>query len=157
MLHLWLLTQEPTIRKIVATHAFQILEWFTVTYHHHVNPSYKAKSFKQNQCIVAWGNANNQVGGNVEPQKDHILFIISHTIYHLILIFPSIKPLIFTTFIINMGLYYHFPNHWFLSILSEFVVNYWEKMIFHLYFKVGWVWWCLQVYLKTLTSSKVAT
>ena len=60
----------------------------------------------------------------VEPQKDHILFIISHTIYQLILLYPSIKPLTFTTFIINMGLYYHFLNHLFLSILSEFMVNY---------------------------------
>ena len=65
-------TQEPTLRKIVATHAFQILEWFIVTYHHHVNPSYKAKNFKENHYIVAWGHATNQVGGNVEPQKDHI-------------------------------------------------------------------------------------
>ena len=40
-------TQKPTIRKIVATHAFQIMEWFTVTYHHHVKPSYKAKVLKR--------------------------------------------------------------------------------------------------------------
>ena len=46
-------TQEPTIRKIVATHAFQIMEQFTVTYHHHINPIYKDNSFKENQCIVA--------------------------------------------------------------------------------------------------------
>ena len=68
-------TQEPTIRKIAATHAFQIMEWFTVTYHRHVKPSYKAKSFKENQCIVARGHATNQVGENVESQKYHILFI----------------------------------------------------------------------------------
>ena len=116
-------TQEPTIRGISSTHAFQIMEWFTSTYHHHVNPSYKAKSFKENQCIVAWGHATSQVGGNVEWQKDHILFIFHLPFVTLFLSHPSI----FTTFIINMGLYYHFPNHLFLSILSEFVVNYWEK------------------------------
>ena len=47
----------------------------TYCYHHHVKPSYKAKSFKENQCIVTWGHATSQVGGNVKPQKDHILFI----------------------------------------------------------------------------------
>ena len=122
-------TQEPTtnIYIIVVTHAFQILEWFTTTYHHHVKPSYKAKSFKENQCIVAWGHATSQVGGNVEMQKDHILFIFYIPFITLFLSYPSIKTLIFTTFIINMGLYYHFPNHLFLSILSEFVVNYWEQ------------------------------
>ena len=140
MLYLWLLTQEPTffilmvvtqeptIRKIDATHAFQILELFIVTYHHHhVKPSYKSKSFKENQCIVAWGHATSQVGGNVEPHQDHILFIFPILFVTLFLSYPSIKPLISTTFIINMGLNYHFPNHLFLSILSEFVVNYWEK------------------------------
>ena len=68
-------TQEPSKnikKKIAATHAFQIMEWFTVTYHHHVKPSYKAKSFKENQCIVAWGHATSQVGGNVELQKYHL-------------------------------------------------------------------------------------
>ena len=124
---LMVVTQQPIIRKNAATHAFQILEWFTIRYHHHVKPSYTTKSFKENQCIVAWGHATSQVEGNVELQKDHILFIFPIPFVTLFLSYPSIKPLIFTTFIINMGLYYHFPNHLFLSILSEFVVNYLEK------------------------------
>ena len=121
---LMVITQEPTIRKISSTHAFQILEWFIVTYHHHVKPSYKAKSFKENQCIVSRGHGTSQVGGNVELQNYHILLIFHIPFITLFLFYPSIKPLIFTTFIINMGLYYHFPNHLFLS---EFMVNYWEK------------------------------
>ena len=31
--------------------------------------------FKENQCIVAWGHATSHVGGDVETQNDHILFI----------------------------------------------------------------------------------
>ena len=95
--------------------------------------------------------------GFVEPQKYHILFIFPIPFVTLFLSYPSIKPLTFTTFIINMGLYYHFPNHLFFNIW----VNLWliieKNNIFSLYFKFGWVWWCLQVYLKTLTSSKVTT
>ena len=124
---LMVVTQEPIIRTIAATHAFQIMEWFTITYHHHVKPNYKVKSFKENQCIVAWGHATSQVVGNVEPQKYHILFIFHIPFSTLFLFYPSIKPLIFTTFIINMSLYYHFLNHLLLSILSEFVVDYCEK------------------------------
>ena len=90
--------------------------------------------------------------------KDHILFTFYIPLVTLFLSYPSIKPLIFTTFIINMGLNYHFPNHLFLSLIW---VNLWliieKNNIFSLYFKVRWVWWCLQVYLKTLTSSKVTT
>ena len=40
----------------------------------------------------------------VEPQKDHILFTFYIPFVTLFLSYPSIKPLIFTTFIINMGL-----------------------------------------------------
>ena len=124
---LMVVTYEPTIRKIVVTHAFHILEWFTITYHHHVKPSYKAKNFKENWCIVAWGHANSQVGGYVELQKDHILFIFHISFVTLFLFYPSIKPLISTIFMNKYGLPCYFPNHLFLSILSEFVVNYWEK------------------------------
>ena len=38
-------TQEPTIRKTAATHAFQIMERFIVTYHHHVNPQLQIQKF----------------------------------------------------------------------------------------------------------------
>ena len=135
---------------------FKIMEWFTVTYHHNVNPSYKAKSSKENQCIVAWGHETSQFGGNVEPQKDHILFTFHIPFVTLFLSYPSIKPLIFTTFIINMG-FTIFQIFYFLVLW----VNLWlineKNNIFSLYFKVGWVWWCLHVYLKTLTSSKVTT
>ena len=90
--------------------------------------------------------------------KEHSLFTFYIPFVTVILSYFFIKPLILTTFIMNMGLYYHFPNHLLLSSLSEFVVNYWEKNnIFSLYFKVGWVLWWLQVYLKTLISSKVTT
>ena len=87
--------------------------------HHHAKP--------KSLCTVAWGHATHSVGGNVESQKYHILFIFHIPFVTLFLFYPSIKPLIFITFIINMSLYYHFPNHLFLSILSELVVNYWEK------------------------------
>ena len=51
----------------------------------------------------------------------------SSFIYHLSLLFlfyPSIKPLISIIFMTKYGLPCYFPNHLFLSILSEFVVNY---------------------------------
>ena len=100
------------------------MELFTVTYHHHVKPNNKAKSFKENQCIVEWGHATSQVGGNVEPQKYQILFIFHISFITLFLFFPSIKPLISIIFMTKYGLPCYFPNHLFFSILSEFVVNY---------------------------------
>ena len=123
LLHLWLSHKNQPWEKLLPLMHFKIMEWFTVTYHHHVKPTYKAKSFKENQCIVPRGHATSQVGRNVEPQKYHILFIFHIPFITLFLFYPSIKPLIFTIFIINMGLYYHFLNHLFLS---EFVVYYWE-------------------------------
>ena len=101
-----------------------ILKWFTITYHHHEKPIYKAKSFKDNQCIVAWGHTTSQVRGNVEPQKDHILFSFHIPFITLFISYPSIKPLISTTFIIHMGLFYHFPNYLFWVFLREFFIKY---------------------------------
>ena len=127
LLCLWLSDKNQPWDKLQPLIHFKIMEWFTVTYHHHAKLDYKAKSFKKNQCIVSWGHANSQVGGDDEPQKYHILSIFHIPFITLLLSYSSIKPLIFTTFIINMGLYYHFPNHLVLSILSKFMVNYWEK------------------------------
>ena len=107
---LMVITQEQTIKKIAATHAFQILEWFTVTYHHHVKPSYKAKIFKENQCIVAWGHATSQVGGNVDLQKYHILFIFHIPFITLFLFYHFIKPLISIIFMTKYGLPCYFSK-----------------------------------------------
>ena len=84
--------------------------------HHHAKPKLL--------CTVAWGHATHSIGGDVESQKYHILFIFHIPFVTLFLFYPFIKPLISTTLIIHMGLYYIFSNNLILSILSEFMVNY---------------------------------
>ena len=90
-----LLTQEPTTkiyikkrkRKIASTHAFQNYGMIYCYIPSSCKSQLQNQVLKENQCIVTWGHANSQVGGGyVEPQKDHILFIISYTIYHLTLL-----------------------------------------------------------------------
>ena len=91
-----LLTQEPTFVTLMVVNTrtnhkekcyHSCILNHGMIYYHHVKPSYKAKSFKENQCIVAWGHATSQVGGNVEPQKDHIWFIYSIPFVTLFLFF----------------------------------------------------------------------
>ena len=93
-------TQEPTIRKIVATHAFQILEWFVVTYHHHVNPNSKSKSFKKESVHSCMRTCNQSSWGECCAEKRPHFIHLSHTIYHLI-------PILFFHKTINI---HHFHN-----------------------------------------------
>ena len=56
---------------------------------------------------------------------------------------------------LNIGLDILFSNASILVFLSEFMIKYWKMTCLHLYMKVGWVSWCLQVYLKTPTKSNL--
>ena len=51
----------------------------------------------------------------------------------------SIKPIISTTLIIRMGLYYHFPNYLFWVFLREFLIKYY-KVIYFSYISQIFVW-----------------
>ena len=77
-----------------------------------------------------------KLGRMLSCKMTHFIHLV-HTIYHLIPIFPSIKPLIFTTFIINMGLYYHFPNHLFFEYFEWICGQLLRKLTYFQQNKVG--------------------
>ena len=120
-------TQEPATHTHTHTYVYIIKKnsCYLCISHHGMIYCYKHHHAKPKiLCTVAWGHATSQVGGNVELQKYHILFIFHIPFITLFLSYPSIKSLISTIFMNKYGLPCYFPNNLFLSILSEFVVKY---------------------------------
>ena len=60
-------TQEPTIRKIVATHSFQNHGMISVTYHHHVKPNYKSRSFNDSGGSKHANFQNHHIATKIVP------------------------------------------------------------------------------------------
>ena len=110
---LMVVTQEPTIRKINATHAFQIMEWFAITYHHHVNLATKPVVLKRINAYLHEDMQQVKLGGMFGHKNTTLYSSFTYHLSPLFLFYPPIKPLISTTLIIHMGLYYHFPNYLF--------------------------------------------
>ena len=161
-------TQEPTTHiykkkrekeKLLPLMHFKIMEWFTVTYHHHVKLQLQSqKVLKRESMHSCMRTCKQSSWGECWATKRPHFIPLSYTIWHFIPILSFHK-------IINI---HHIHNKYgFILPFSKsfiflvFWVNLWliieKNNIFSLYFKVGWVWWCLQVNLKNLTSPKVAT
>ena len=119
-----LLTQEPTMRKAAATHAFQIMEWFIVTYHPYVKPQLQSHFFKRESMHSCMRTHNKLRWGQCLVAKIPHFIHLSYIICHLIPILSFHKTINFHHFHNTYGFILPFPNYLFWVFLREFLIKY---------------------------------